>query len=90
MLACSSLPFANTSQLANPINSLSQLQTCRPQLLEGTSGVELISRFDASDFPTKFAAQARTFLNLLFFWQRAPPPELAKGLPGRAAVLAVD
>lgn len=30
-----------------------------PQLLDGVSGVELISRFDASDFPTKFAAQAR-------------------------------
>ena len=29
------------------------------QLLEGVSGVDYISRFDASDFPTKFAAQAR-------------------------------
>lgn len=30
-----------------------------PQLLAGVSGVDLISRFDASEFPTKFAAQVR-------------------------------
>ena len=32
-----------------------------PQLLEGVSGVDYISRFDASDFPTKFAAQIKDF-----------------------------
>ncbi len=32
-----------------------------PQLLEGVSGVDYISRFDASDFPTKFAAQIKHF-----------------------------
>ncbi|KAI7840743.1 hypothetical protein COHA_005558 [Chlorella ohadii] len=31
------------------------------QLLEGVSGVDYISRFDASDFPTKFAAQIKDF-----------------------------
>lgn len=31
------------------------------QLLEGVSGVDYISRFDASDFPTKFAAQIKGF-----------------------------
>ena len=30
-------------------------------LLEGKSGVGLIARFDASEFPTKFAAQIRKF-----------------------------
>ena len=30
-------------------------------LLEGKSGVGLIDRFDASEFPTKFAAQIRNF-----------------------------
>ncbi len=33
--------------------------SCR--LLEGTSGVQLIDRFDASEFPTKFAAQIKNF-----------------------------
>lgn len=32
---------------------------CR--LLEGVSGVEQIDRFDASEFPTKFAAQIKNF-----------------------------
>ncbi len=31
------------------------------KLLQGTSGVSLIDRFDASSFPTKFAAQIRNF-----------------------------
>ncbi|EFN51756.1 hypothetical protein CHLNCDRAFT_27559 [Chlorella variabilis] len=31
------------------------------QLLEGVSGVDYISRFDASEFPTKFAAQIKDF-----------------------------
>ncbi|KAL4854132.1 3-oxoacyl-[acyl-carrier-protein] synthase I [Chlorella vulgaris] len=31
------------------------------QLLEGVSGVDYISRFDASNFPTKFAAQIKDF-----------------------------
>lgn len=31
------------------------------QLLAGVSGVDYISRFDASDFPTKFAAQIKDF-----------------------------
>ena len=30
-------------------------------LLAGKSGVGLIDRFDASEFPTKFAAQIRNF-----------------------------
>ena len=33
------------------------------KLLEGTSGVAPIDRFDTSDFPTKFAAQIRNFDN---------------------------
>ena len=33
------------------------------KLLEGTSGVETITRFDASDFPTNFAAQIKNFDN---------------------------
>jgi len=31
------------------------------KLLEGTSGISLIDRFDASKFPTKFAGQIRGF-----------------------------
>lgn len=32
---------------------------CR--LLEGVSGVQLIDRFDAKEFPTRFAAQIKNF-----------------------------
>ena len=32
------------------------------KLLEGVSGVDFITRFDASDFPTKFAAQVCSFV----------------------------
>jgi 3-oxoacyl-[acyl-carrier-protein] synthase II len=31
------------------------------KLLEGTSGISLIDRFDASKFPTKFVGQIRGF-----------------------------
>lgn len=36
---------------------------CACSLLEGKSGVKPISRFDASDFPTTFAAQIENFDN---------------------------
>ena len=36
---------------------------CVRSLLEGKSGVKPISRFDASDFPTTFAAQIENFDN---------------------------
>lgn len=31
------------------------------RLLEGVSGVAAIDRFDASEYPTRFAAQIRNF-----------------------------
>jgi 3-oxoacyl-[acyl-carrier-protein] synthase II len=34
-----------------------------PSLLAGKSGVAAIDRFDATEFPTKFAAQIRNFDN---------------------------
>jgi hypothetical protein len=36
---------------------------CFCSLLEGKTGVKQISRFDASDFPTTFAAQIENFDN---------------------------
>jgi 3-oxoacyl-[acyl-carrier-protein] synthase II len=41
--------------------STSHTPTRHNRLLEGVSGVQLIDRFDASDFPTRFAAQIKNF-----------------------------
>ena len=37
--------------------------SCARSLLEGKTGVAQITRFDASDFPTTFAAQIKDFDN---------------------------
>jgi 3-oxoacyl-(acyl-carrier-protein) synthase len=41
------------------LTCLAHLHACR--LLAGESGVQAIDRFDASDFPTRFAAQIKNF-----------------------------
>jgi len=44
-------------------HSLPFFSLSSPSLLAGKSGVAAIDRFDATEFPTKFAAQIRNFDN---------------------------